>query len=140
MIFAETSTNEAITVLSHFLSAVETFGWPLQVQTDYGGENTDVCKSMVAANGEQSVIVGSSVRNQQVERFNFYINANITRQFTAIFRDLEFEGSLNAANNTDLFCLQYIYTPRVYSCSTLLIHVVLNQRFLSFCSIYVVYF
>ena len=31
MTFAETSTNnEAITVLNHFLSAVETFRWPLR--------------------------------------------------------------------------------------------------------------
>ena len=37
--FAETSTNnEAITVLNHFLSALETFGWPLRgtVRTDHG--------------------------------------------------------------------------------------------------------
>ena len=110
--FAEKSTNnEARTVLNHFLSAVETFGRPLRVQTDHGGENTDMWRNMVTANGEQSVIVGSSVRNQRVQRFNFDINANVTRQFAAIFHDLEFEESLCAANDTDLFCLQYIYTP-----------------------------
>lgn len=112
--FGETSTNnEARTVLNHFVSAVETFGRPLRVRTDHGGENTDVWRNMVAANEEQSVIVGSSVRNQRVERFNFDINANVTRQFAAIFRDLEFEGCLSAANDTDLFCLQYVYTPRI---------------------------
>ena len=114
--FAETSTNnEARTVLNHFVSAVETFGRPLRVRTDHGSEtDTDVWRNMVAANGEQSVIVGSSVRNQRVERFNFDINANVTRQFAAIFRDLEFEGCLSAENDTDLFCLQYVYTPRTY--------------------------
>ncbi|XP_028400815.1 uncharacterized protein LOC114523947 [Dendronephthya gigantea] len=112
--FAETSTNnEARTVLNHFLSAVETFGRPLRVRTDHGGENTDVWRNMVVANGENSVIVGSSVRNQRVERFNFDINANVTRQFAAIFRELEFEESLSTTNDTDLFCLQYVYTPRI---------------------------
>ena len=48
-----------------------------------------------------SVIVGSSVRNQRVERFNLDINKNVTRQFTALFRDREFEGHLNASNETD---------------------------------------
>ena len=112
--FAEASTNnEARTVLNHFLSAVETFGQPLRVRTDHGGENSDVWRNMVTTNGEQDVIVGSSVRNQRVERFNFDINVNVTRQFAAIFRDLEFEGILSAANDTDLFCLQYVYAPRI---------------------------
>ena len=45
--FAETSTNnEARTVLNHFVSAVETFGQPLRVRTDHGGENTDVWRNM----------------------------------------------------------------------------------------------
>ena len=68
---------------------------------------------MAAANGPDSVIVGSSVRNQRVERFNLDINTNVTRQFSAFFRDLEFEGHLNASNETDLFCLQYVYLPRI---------------------------
>lgn len=68
---------------------------------------------MVNENGPESVIVGSSVRNQCVERFNLDVNTNVTRQFSAIFRDLEFEGRLNASNETDLFCLQYVYGPRI---------------------------
>ena len=64
---------------------------------------------MAAANGPDSVIVGSSVHNQRVERFNLDINTNVTRQFSALFRDLEFEGHLNK----DLFCLQYVYLPRI---------------------------
>ena len=68
---------------------------------------------MAAANGPDSVIVGSSVRNQRVERFNLDINTNVTRQCSALFRVLEFEGHLNASNETDLFCLQYVYLPRM---------------------------
>lgn len=112
--FAETSTNNlSATVLNHFLQAVDTFGRPLRVRTDHGGENSRVWQDMVASNGVQSVIVGSSIRNQRVERFNLDININVTRPFSSIFRDLEFEGDLDPANETDLFCLQYVYTARV---------------------------
>ena len=112
--FAEASTNNlSATVLTHFLLAVDTFGRPLRVRTDHGGENTKVWRDMITSNGERSVIVGSSVRNQRVERFNLDININVTRPFSATFRDLEFEGVLDAANDTDLFCLHYVYVPRV---------------------------
>ena len=53
------------------------------------------------------------MQNQRVERFNLDINTNVTRQFSTLFRDLEFEGRLNASNETDLFCLQYVYLPRI---------------------------
>ena len=68
---------------------------------------------MAAANGPESVMVGSSVQNQHVERFNLDINTNVTRQFSAVFRDLEFEGHLNASNYTNLFCFQFVYLPRI---------------------------
>ena len=112
--FAETSTNNlSATVLGHFERAIDSFGRPLRVRTDHGGENSQVWQNMVNTSGLHSVIVGSSVRNQRVERFNLDININVTRPFSSIFRELEFEGVLNPANETDLFCLQYIFTPRI---------------------------
>ena len=112
--FAEASNNNlSTTVFGHFQTAVARFGLPARVRTDHGGENVLVWQHMAAANGPDSVIVGSSVRNQRVERFNLDINTNVTRQFSALFRDLEFEGHLNASNETDLFCLQYVYLPRI---------------------------
>jgi hypothetical protein len=68
---------------------------------------------LAAANGPDSVIVGSSVCNQRVERFNLDINTNVTRQFSALFQDLEFEGCLDASNETYLFCLQYVHLSRI---------------------------
>ena len=112
--FAEASNNNlSTTVFGHFQTAVARFGLPARVRTDHGGENVLVWQHMAAANGPDSVIVGSSVRNQRVERFNLDINTNVTRQFSALFRDLEFEGHLNASNETDLFCLQYVYLRRI---------------------------
>ena len=83
------------------------------MRSDHGGENVLIWQQMANERGPSSVIVGNSVRNQRVERFNLDINKNVTRQFAAIFRDLEFEGHLHASNETDLFCLQYVYLPRI---------------------------
>ena len=110
--FAEAYNNNlSTTVFAHF--QVEKFGLPARVRSDHGGENVLIWQHMAANNGPDSVIVGSSVRNQRVERFNLDINTNVTRQFSALFRDLEFECRLNAINETDLFCLQFVYLPRI---------------------------
>ena len=112
--FAEASNNNlSTTVFAHFQKAVEKFGLPARVRSDHGGENVLIWQHMAANNGPDSVIVGSSVCNQRVERFNLDINTNVTRQLSALFRDLEFEGRLNATNETDLFCSQFVYLPRI---------------------------
>ena len=112
--FAKASNNNlSTTVFAQFQRAVEQFGRPIRVRSDHGGENVLVWQDMVNENGPESVIVGCSVRNQRVERFNLDINTNVTRQFFAIFRDLEFEGCLNPSNETDIFCLRYVYGPRI---------------------------
>ena len=112
--FAKASNNNfSSTVFAQFQQAVAQFGRPIRVRSDHGGENVLIWQDMVNQNGPESVIVGSSVRNQRVERFNLDINTNVTRQFSAIFRDLEFQGHLNPSNETDLFCLQYVYGPRI---------------------------
>lgn len=105
---------QTITFLGPFLlTAVTKFGLPVCLRSDHGGENVLIWQQMANERGPSSVIVGSSVRNQRVERFNLDINKNVTRQLAAVFRDLEIEGHLNASNETDLFCLQYIYLPRI---------------------------
>lgn len=112
--FAEASNNNrSATVLDHFERAIDLYGRPLRVRSDHGGENVQVWQNMLTANGDRSVIVGSSVRNQRVERFNLDVNVNVTRPFSSTFRDLEFEGNLDSSNDTDLFCLQYVYIPRI---------------------------
>ena len=94
--FAKASNNNlSSTVFAQFQQAVAQFGRPIRVRSDHGGENVLIWQDMVSQNGPESVIVGSSVRNQRVERFNLDINTNVTRLFSAVFRDLEFEGHLN---------------------------------------------
>lgn len=85
----------------------------MRVRTDYGGENTLVWQNMVQHNSPRSVIAGSSVRNQRVERLNGDVNVQVNQYFAEIFRELEFEEKLNIANATDKFCLHYVYLPRI---------------------------
>ena len=58
--------NRALTVLELFTHAVSQFGLPDHVQSDYGGENTEVWKYMIATHDLDycCVITGSSVHNE----------------------------------------------------------------------------
>ena len=68
---------------------------------------------MINHQGPRSVIAGTSVRNQRVERLNGDVNVQVNRYFAETFRELEFEEKLDITNNTDKFCLHYVYLPRI---------------------------
>ena len=57
--------NRATTVMSLFRAAIQKYGQPLRIRTDYGGENVDIWRNMIDVHGETShpVVVGSSVHN-----------------------------------------------------------------------------
>ena len=75
----------------------------------------DVWRDMIRAWGEEarSVIVGSSVHNQRVERHNRAANEQELSVFREELYQLETEGLLDPLNETDLFCLHYVYLPRI---------------------------
>ena len=68
---------------------------------------------MINHQGPRSVIAGTSVRNQRVERLNGDVNVQVNRYFAETFRELEFEEKLDITNSTDKFCLHYVYLPRI---------------------------
>ena len=70
---------------------------------------------MTSAWGEEakSVIVGSSVHNQRIEQHNRSANEQELSVFKSEFYDLQREGVLDPLNDTDLFCLHYVYLPRL---------------------------
>ncbi|CAI5672224.1 uncharacterized protein LOC112846667 [Oreochromis niloticus] len=72
------SNNRAETVKALFTAAVGQFGRPLHIRTDHGGENAQIWEEMRASRGESSVLMGSSVHNQRIERFNRDLNNNCT--------------------------------------------------------------
>ena len=59
-----------------------------------------------------SVITGSSVHDQRVERFKRDLNIHCADVIKAGLYGLEQQGLLDPSNNTDLFCLHYVYVPR----------------------------
>ena len=59
------------------------------------------------------VLTGRSVHNQRAERNNRDLNVCITTPFKQIFMQLENDGLLNVDNETDMFCLHYVYIPRI---------------------------
>lgn len=107
--------NRATTVMSLFHAAIQKYGQPLRIRTDYGGENVNIWRNMIDVHGEtsHSVIVGSSVHNQRIERHNRAVNEQVINVFKQQFYNLEQQGILDPSNDTDLYCLHYVYTPRL---------------------------
>ena len=85
-----------------------------EVRTDLGGENIGIWRYMTHIRGEgrQSYIAGSSVHNARFERLWRDVRScsiNIQRNFSV----LEDTGVLNVENDTDLFCLHFVFIPRI---------------------------
>lgn len=111
------NNNRAATVLETFLGAVSLFGLPNSVRTDHGGEN-DVWRYMLYANNSNPscVITGSSTHNERVERMWRDIYRSVSSSFASTFASLEHDGVLDPLNETDMYCLQYIFLPRINRC------------------------
>lgn len=107
--------NRAETVLDEFIHATQEYGIPSRIRTDLGGENFGVWRYMTHVRGEgrQSYIAGSSVHNARIERLWRDVRTCVVSTFTEIFAALEDNGVLDVDNNTDLFCLHFIFIPRI---------------------------
>ena len=108
--------NRAYSMLSAFTSGVEAYGLPECVRTDMGGEMTQVWQYMIEQHNSLSVmIVGSSTHNQRIECLwrDVYRCDGIIYQ--DLFTQLEDEGFLDPLNETDLYCLHFIFLPRINS-------------------------
>ena len=71
IVFLKCSTdNFSSTVYDAFLGAVQLYGLPSHVISDQGGENVLVARHMLEYRGahRRSMITGSSVHNQRIER------------------------------------------------------------------------
>ena len=111
------NNNRAQTVYSLFLRAVRQFWLPSRVRCDQGGENYSTALHMLRHRGvdRRSVIVGSSVHNQRIERLWRDLHRCVTQLFYRLFYYLEGENLLDPLNEVNLFALHYVYLPRINS-------------------------
>ena len=116
VVYLNVSTNNrASTVFSAFLPATERFGVPSRVRCDHGGENMEVAAFMIMYRGENrgSCITGKSVHNQRIERLWRDLFQGCTSTSHALFSHLEHEGVLNPDDPVHIWCLQYVFLPRI---------------------------
>ena len=109
------TNNKASTVFSNFVSAINTHGLPLKVRGDQGVENVDVAWFMLTNphRGSQSFISGTSCRNQRIERLWRDIYIACLYIYYSLFYYLEESELLDIDNPIHLFCLHYVYKPRI---------------------------
>lgn len=98
-----------------FARATQQYGVPSRVRSDHGTENVGVWQFMDAVRGSNrhSYIAGRSVHNCRIERLRRDVHTVVTSTYARVFMDMENEEILDPDNDTDIFCLHYIFLPRI---------------------------
>lgn len=116
VVFIKCSTNNrADTMYNHFLKAVGQYGLPSRIRVDQGGENVLIARHMIRHRGtdRRSVLVGSSVHNQRIERLWRDSHRCATSIYYRLFYFLEENEMLDPLDEEHMFALQYVFIPKI---------------------------
>ena len=115
IVYLNASTNnKADTVLQLFLNAVQQYNLPSRVRTDMGMENR--CSTVMLERrglNRGSIITGTSVHNQCIERLWYEVNRIVCSRFVNIFWYLERNGLFNRLSDIHLWSLHVVYLPLI---------------------------
>ena len=85
--------------------------------SDLGGKNVDVWHYMIVQHeNEHVVITVSSTHNERIEHLWRDVFRCVGKIFYDIFYSLEEGEALDPLNETDIFCLQYVFLPTINKC------------------------
>lgn len=71
---------------------------------------------IVQHNDKRAVITGSSTHNERIERLWRDVFRCVGKLFYKLFFRLEDEAALDSLNETDVFCLHYVFLPFINKC------------------------
>ena len=137
------SNNRAATVVNLFLSATTEFYWLLRARKEKGEKNSEVARLMAEKRreGRGSILQGSSVHNQRIERLWRDIREMVTEYFRLLLHFLEWNNFLNPIEELDLAALHYVFISRINEnleslrCSgTIMSYLLKNRRLQTSCT------
>ena len=107
--------NKSRTDLEYFQEGAGRFGLPNSICSDHGGEKVGVWKYMISThhNDFSCVLTGSSVHNERIKRLWRDVQRCVAVINFEVCRSLETDAKLDPLNEVDLYCLHYIFLPRI---------------------------